>query len=212
MNTPDVPLREVSERTRVVTALWSPHLNFQDKITLYEAFEMAETFALFALECAVEQVADRYRNELQEQIEDERRHIMVFSEWRGLELREINRIRRTREDYVWFTLLLVNELTGYCQFQMLSSLVETEAQRDEVDRICKDEEKHIDRLIRWLFPVKGSSRAVVPREIVLRFERELPQRMQQFMPREELAPLRGAIAAQVSILLRWVLDEVLAPH
>lgn len=209
MKTPDLPLRDVTERTKAIATEWAPLLTSEDRVALLEAFEIAETFALFALECAMEQVGERYRHELLEQIADERRHISTFSKWRGLPLREMNRVRRTRDDYVWFTLLLINELTGYCQFQMLSILVETESQRYDVQRICEDEEKHIARLVHWLAPAANSTRSVVPKEMVRRFERELPLRMLQFMPRAELAPLRDAMVTQVGLLMRWVLEQVL---
>ena len=180
---------------------WAERLQEQDRRDMVVAFYEAESLAAIALDHAIEQVGDQFRDALVTQRADEARHIDVFSRWGG-EVRPLpNPRRKRRDDHVWFTLLLINELTGYCQFMMLHSLLQEPGERRAVQEICRDEQEHIARLIGWLRPIMETRSGRLCETIVSRFRRGLDGRMRQFFPREELGQLRDAMQAHVDGLL-----------
>jgi len=180
---------------------WVDAMTAEDRQGMVVAFYEAESLAAMALDQAITQVGPDFRDALVVQRTDESRHVDVFSRWGGA-VRPLSAPRiRKRDDHVWFTLLLVNELTGYCQFMMLHALLESPGERQAVREICADEQEHIARLMGWMDPVMKSRRARACEAIVLRFRRGLEGRMHQFFPREELRPLRDAMSGHVDGLL-----------
>lgn len=174
--------------------------DFRELVT---AYYRAESLASFALEDAIEQSSGTHRTELIEQLEDEKRHIDVFAGWLTDDPPLQRPGRKERQPEVWYALLLVNEVTGYCQFRMLTALT-TPEQTEQVEEVLLDEERHIGRLARWLAPVWGGRLGVIPERIVERFVRDLRGRMHQFFPREELAPVREAVADAISAAVEAV--------
>lgn len=181
-----------------VAAEWAACLTHEDRRALVWAFHRAEALAAVALEQAAAQVPRRYREELLEQLEDERRHVALFAEWLGDEPEVPAPPEKERPWQHWFASLLLNELTGFCQFHLLAALVEGE-QRTAVLEAVADEEAHVERLVGWL---RGSRSDL--RRSVQRFCRALDGRMRQFFPREELAGVRAALGAVVERLLAEV--------
>jgi len=177
----------------------------EDFQQLVHAFYLAESLARYALYEAVEQVDERYRDELLEQIDDENRHVDLFDRWgKGFEVPPAPR-HRERDDFVWFVILLLNELAGYCQFSMLYALLATPEQKHDIEVTVLDEQRHIERLLRWTTDVWPSRRGILARNIVQAFQNKLPGRMGQFFPREELGGLREEMAEHIS----WLLDDLL---
>ena len=193
-----------AEACRSTAREWVSAMTPPDRRGMVVAFYEAESLAAMALDDAIAQVGEAYRGALITQREDESRHVDVFSRWGG-EIRPLPKPRvRLRDEHVWFTLLLINELTGYCQFMMLHALLESPGERREVEGICQDEQEHIGRLMQWMGPVMESRSARVCNAIVQRFRRGLDGRMSQFFPREDLAPLREAMRGHVGELLEAV--------
>lgn len=177
-----------------------------DRHDLNVAFYRAESLAHIALLCAMEQVDPRYAGELAEQIADEERHIGVFRRWLGDAAEPIRAPRpKQREQTVWFVTLLLNEVAGYCQFHMLAALVGEETAAQDVLEVARDEEVHIERLVRWLEPMAPTPAYKNVDAMLSRFEARLEGRMSQFLPRPELGELRQEMARITSELLHAVM-------
>ena len=179
----------------------------EDFQQLVHAFYLAESLARYALYEAVEQVEPQYREELLEQIDDENRHVDLFDRWgEGFEAPPAPRPRE-RDGFVWFVILLLNELAGYCQFSMLYALLGTPEQKHDIEVTVLDEQRHIERLLRWMVDVWPSRRGILARRIVEAFRNKLPGRMGQFFPRAELGGLREEMAEHIAWLLEALLEE-----
>jgi len=181
---------------------WRKRLTDADRAFLIDAFHRTEFLAQCALEHAIEQVSEQYREELKEQLADEERHVNVFARWRPETAEPVTPPRRReRDEAIWFALLLINEATGYCQFQMLVALLGDPERQAEVRAILVDERIHIARLQRWLGAYVNRPVFSQIETITQSFQRNLPGRMKQFLPRDELAPLRADMATLVSGLI-----------
>ena len=200
-------LEEASQRCRQTARDWADRMSEQDLRDLVFAFYQAESLARYALLETLEQVGPNYRDELMEQIADEDRHVDLFHRWGGgFEVPPRPRPKE-REDFVWFVILLLNELAGYCQFSMLYALLGTPEQRREIEEIAADEQRHIDRLLGWTEDVWESRRGNVARKIVEGFQNKLAGRMGQFFPRADLDGLRGEMAEHIQWLLMGLHDS-----
>jgi hypothetical protein len=200
-------LEEASLRCRQTAKSWAEKMSEDDFQQLVHAFYLAESLARYALYEAVEQVEPGYREELMEQIEDENRHVDLFDRWgKGFEAPPAPRPRE-RDGFVWFVILLLNELAGYCQFSMLYALLGTSEQKHDIEVTILDEQRHIERLLRWTEEVWPSRRGILARRIVEAFQNKLPGRMCQFFPRTELEGLRGEMAEHISWLLEDLLED-----
>jgi len=180
-------------------------LTADDHRMLALAFHRAESLAEYALEEALDQVPDVKRAELIEQIEDERRHINVFAHWLG-DPPDVPRPKaKKRPPVVWYSVLLANEVAGFCQFHMLAGLLEDQGRREAVDAIAADECVHIARLVGWLqeFAATKTWGSVV--QVTDAFRRRLEMRMQQFLPRDELSAVRAEMAALIDSTLERAL-------
>lgn len=186
-----------ADAAHVALGGWRDVLTPEDTRELVASYHRAETLARYALEAALDQAPERYRAELREQIADEDRHIDLFAAWLG-DVDPVPRPKiKTREPFVWFALLLVNEIAGYCQFRMLQAVAPDEHAEAEVSAVMIDEEVHIARLLRWLAPVWGAPRGRIARGLVGRFRRDLEGRMCQFFPRNDLNALRVEVARAI---------------
>ena len=183
---------EVSPRPRARPRTWlgiMPNVSKEDRRRLITAFHKAESLAEFALEDAIEQVRETYREDLVRQRAEEEKHVRVFASYLG-ETNEVPRPKgRKRPESVWFTLLLLNELTGYCQFAFLFPLLRNEEQ-ELLAEVMGEEEEHVERLLRWMEPVWGERGGPQSVKMVERFREDLPGRMEQFFEGEELDSLR----------------------
>lgn len=181
---------------------WASALTDEDVATLRTAFHRAESLAEAALVAAIDQVGPDRRVELEEQLDDERRHVAVFASWfpDGAPVHGMPALKR-RPEAVWFAMLACNELAGFCQFEMLAAVLNDAARVEAVRAVAADERRHIARLVRWLAPER---RRPMQREVdrfAGRFAAQVDIRMQQFLPREELEPLRSAVGGAVADLI-----------
>ncbi len=197
-----------------------------DTAVLIAAFHRAESLAEGAIRAALPLVDPLHQAELAEQLEDERRHVAVFAGWLPSGGRDCGPASSAqRPAGTWYALLLLNELAGFCQFEMLAAqfLSAAEAssppdgdasarglpvarERPEIGMarqralavrgIAEDERRHIARLVRWVAALPPSFDGELDR-VTARFRQGLEARMRQFLPREELADLRRAVAAAI---------------
>ena len=178
----------------------------EDRRRLITAFHKAESLAEFALEDAIEQVRETYREDLVRQRAEEEKHVRVFASYLG-ETNEVPRPKgRKRPESVWFTLLLLNELTGYCQFAFLFPLLRNEEQ-ELLAEVMGEEEEHVERLLGWMEPVWGERGGPQSVKMVERFREDLPGRMEQFFEGEELDSLRKGMEGIVGSLLNQLLSS-----
>jgi hypothetical protein len=196
------PLETTARQCRQIARQWAARLCEDDQLTMVRAFHRAETLAHHALSNAIEQLPHEYRDELLEQLDDETRHVNVFANWQDEEPLPIRAPKnKSRAQHVWFTLLLINEITGFCQFHMLYGLVGDPVKAAAVAGIAADETRHIQRLLRWLGPFANTPSKSEVFRIVAAFRAKLTGRMSQFLPREELAGLRTEMALSIDELL-----------
>jgi len=193
---PDGPFEQAALRSYAVASCWRPLLTAADRVPLVAGFYLAETLAGYAISHARQQVPAEYHAGLDVQAADEARHIEVFASWMPFGIAVPEPRVRQRQTIQWLVLLLVNELTGFCQFRMLARLMESDDARHAVD-----ERVHVARLMGWLEPLRSdrSARPVV--QFIERFRRDLPGRMCQFFPRVDLHPLRDEMAGVIDDLL-----------
>jgi len=181
---------------------WRGTLSEQDQRFMVAAFHRAESLAKVALCQAIEQVSDRYREELLAQLADEERHVDVFANWHDETGEAVPSPRlKERTEPVWFALLLVNEVAGFCQFHMLHGLLGEGTYADAVAEVAEDEIEHIERLCRWLEPWREAPAFSDIERIVGRFRRDLDGRMKQFLPRDEFRELRDGLSSTIEGLL-----------
>lgn len=199
---PDGPLEEAARASDAVAARWQSLLTEADRRALIQGFYLAEALAGVAIEQARAQVPTRYHAGLDAQAADEARHIAVFAQWLGGPPTFPVPRPKERQLTLWLVLLLVNELTGFCQFCMLMRLLTSDAEAAQVLVIAQDERVHIRRLLTWLEPLWSTRSALPMGGFVDRFRRDLPGRMCQFFPRAELKPLRDALTAVIDALLQ----------
>ncbi len=191
-----------AQRAQRTGARWRGLLNEQDQRFLVGAFHRAESLARHALCHALEQVSERYRPQLLTQLQDEDRHVDVFAHWDEQPAVAIPiPKKRQRTEPVWFALLLVNEVAGFCQFHMLQGLLGEGGKAEAVAEVARDESEHIVRLARWLAPFQGSRAFADIERIVARFRRDLDGRMKQFLPRDEFSPFRDELSGTINELL-----------
>ena len=179
----------------------------RERRSLIAAFHKAESLAEFALEDATEQVRESYRADLVRQRHEEEKHVRVFASYLD-DVEAVPRPKgRKRPEAVWFTLLLLNELTGYCQFAFLYPLLDP-SEQILLEEVMTEEEEHVERLLRWMLPVweeRGGPQAI---RMVERFRDDLPGRMEQFFEGDELRALREGMEGVVSKLLNQLLGLV----
>ncbi len=187
---------------RQIAAQWIDELTPEDQRYMVQAFHRAESLAHHALSDAIEQLPQNFQSELLEQLADETRHVDVFANWHNDEPQVI-RIPKTKKRgaHVWFALLLINEITGFCQFQMLYGLQKNPQKAEEVAEIIADEIRHIQRLVRWLKAFEETPSKTEIQRIIAAFRSKLVQRMTQFLPRKELSGLRTQMSAAIDALL-----------
>ena len=180
---------------------WRSELGKEDFRGLVRAFHRAESLAEFALMDAMEQVRPEHVAPLQRQREEEEKHVNVFADFLDGQVETPHRPKsRVRPEAVWYTLLLLNELTGFCQFSFLHALLPKEKQVILED-VMADEEEHVERLLRWMLPVwegRGRTQAI---RMLDRFSDDLPGRMEQFFEGEHLSELRQEMHGHVGGLL-----------
>ena len=122
---------------------WKGRLSIADRSNLIRAFHRAEALAEFALLDAIEQVPPQHAEDLRRQRMEEERHVHVFSSFLEHQVEEPLRPKsKKRPPSVWYGLLLLNELTGYCQFSMLAALLDLQEQR-LLATVMADEEEHV---------------------------------------------------------------------
>ena len=195
-------LEASSRRAKSTGERWRGKLTNQDQRFLVEAFHRAEALARHALCQALEQVSEDYRPKLRTQLQDEDRHVDVFAHWHEQPAPEVPVPKtKQRTEHVWFALLLVNEVAGFCQFHMLHGLLGEGSKADAVAEVAHDEVEHILRLSAWLTPFQESRAFADVERIVTRFRRDLEGRMRQFLPRDELQSFRAELAVTIEDLL-----------
>lgn len=196
------PLEKTAAECRQIAAQWVGELTSEDQRYMVRAFHRAESLAHHALSDAIEQLPQNFQIELLEQLADETHLINIFANWHN---NEPNVIRipknKQRGAHMWFALLLINEITGFCQFQMLYGLQKNPQKAEDVADIIADEIRHIQRLVRWLEPFEETPSKTEIQRIIAAFRSKLVQRMTQFLPREELSGLRTQMAAAIDTLL-----------
>lgn len=181
---------------------WADRLSSAERDVLVLAFYRAESLAEYALEDAVEQLDECYRKDLIRQGVEEEKHVAVFAGFLSGNPPPVLRPKsKVRPRSVWFALLLLNELTGYCQFSMLKPLLETPEARMLLEEVMKEEEEHIERLLRWMEPEWTGRGKHQVEKMVSRFQQALMGRMEQFFEGAELADLRREMGSHVSGLL-----------
>ena len=185
-------------------------LNADDYHALSLAFYRAESLAEYALEEALRQVPRAKQDELREQIEDEQRHINVFAHWLGSPPQIARPKSKQRPPVVWYSVLLANEIAGFCQFHMLAGLLEATDKRHAIEAIAADERIHIARLVRWLREYQGTTTWGSVVQVTDAFRRRLELRMQQFLPRDELGSIREEMAGAIDRLLIGALESNIA--
>lgn len=195
------PLAHAAAQADAVAARWSQSLNATDRQALILGFYMAETLAGGAIEQALSQLPSGYHPGLKSQREDEDRHIGTFATWLGAPPEVPIPRPRQRQIIQWLVMLLVNELTGFCQFHMLARMLAEPDAIEAVNAIAADERVHIRRLLEWLEPLWKTRSALPVGDFIARFRRELPGRMCQFFPREELGALRDEMVRVIDTLL-----------
>ena len=195
-------LEASAHRARLTGDRWRGQLDKQDQRFLVGAFHRAESLARHALCHALEQVSERYRPQLLTQLQDEDRHVDVFAHWDEQPAAAIPiPKKKQRTEPVWFALLLVNEVAGFCQFHMLNGLLGEGNKAEAVAEVAHDEIEHILRLSRWLAPFRDSRAFADIERIVTRFRRDLDGRMKQFLPRDEFSSFRDELSATINELL-----------
>ncbi len=195
-------LEASAHRAQQTGERWRGHLDKQDQLFLVGAFHRAESLARYALCHALEQVSEDYRPQLKTQLQDEDRHVDVFANWHEQPATPIpTPKRKQRTEPVWFALLLVNEVAGFCQFHMLNGLLGEGSKAEAVAEVAHDETEHILRLSRWLAPFRDSRAFADIERIVTRFRRDLDGRMKQFLPRDEFSSFRDELSATINELL-----------
>jgi len=188
---------------------WAAALTEADLAMLRTAFHRAESLAEAALVAAIGQLDPARREELEEQLADERRHVAVFASWfpEGAPPVGLPALKQ-RPESVWFAMLACNELAGYCQFEMLAAILDDASKVESVRAVAVDERRHIARLVRWLAPERQRPMQREVDRFAGRFAAQIDVRMRQFLPRDELAPLRDAVGSAVSELIaELVLSE-----
>lgn len=206
------PLELAAVHAEALGASWSERLDRDARSALIRGFFLAETLAGYAIGQAILQLPPEYRAELEAQADDEARHIALFAGWLDQVPVVPPPLLRQRQVPQWLVQLLVNELTGYCQFRLLASLVETNAQRVEVHQVARDEEVHIRRLLVWLEPFWGARSGQPLGGFIRRFRVDLPGRMCQFFPRAEQLVLRQALQEVVDTVLSCLPTQENAPE
>jgi hypothetical protein len=194
-------LNSVQSAAETLAHRYRSTLTADDHQQLALAFHRAESLAEYALEEALQQVPNDKSHELIEQIEDERRHINVFAHWLGAPPDIPRPKSKNRPPVVWYSILLANEIAGFCQFHMLAGLLEDTERRDAVNAIAADERVHIARLVRWLQEFKDTPTWGSVVQVTDAFRRRLGMRMQQFLPREELSNVRTEMAEIIDSML-----------
>lgn len=182
-----------------------------DRQALLQGFYLAEALAGVAIEQALAQLPERYRAGLTEQLADEARHISTFADWLQTPPMVPAPRPRARQVIQWLVMLLVNELTGFCQFRMLARMLPDAHAIEAIDAIANDERGHIKRLLDWLEPLWATRSALPVGEFVARFRRELPGRMCQFFPRAELSGLRQEMVTVIDDLLSHLPPRAAVP-
>ena len=194
-------LDRVETEACAIAQRYRAELRDEDHHMLVLAFYRAETLAEYALLEAHAQVPTAYQEELAEQIEDERRHVAVFADW----MQEPPEIpvpkSKRRPNDVWYSVLLANEIAGYCQFHMLAGLLADPARREAVESIARDERRHIARLTRWIRQYAGQPTWGSITQVTSAFRRRLDTRMEQFLPRSELSDVRKDMAQLIDSCL-----------
>ncbi len=170
-------------------------LDADDWHHLARAFHRAEALAEQALVVAIAQVRPELRPALVSQLDDERRHVGVFAEWvDGAPLPPVQASDKQRPEVVWLTLLLANEVAGYCQFRLLEGVCGASERGRAVAAVASDEVAHVARLVTWLQePRYARARAQLVR-VMDSFIAGLEARMSQFLPREAHLLVRGGMA------------------
>jgi hypothetical protein len=183
-----------------------------DFYVLHAAFHRAESLAEMALRTARAQLSPAFHAELDEQIADELRHVDTFDRWLPPGAREpIPRVAKQRPEAIWFAVLLINEIAGFCQFEMLAALDPDDDRKAKVRAISADERRHIARLVRWLAPVRGRPMAGEIQKIARTFQRQIDVRMRQFLPREALSDLRDVVGGAIVDVIDALVVRTLAP-
>lgn len=201
-STLEATLEASSHRAKSTGERWRGKLDTQDQLFLVDAFHRAEALARHALCHAIEQVSEDYRPKLRTQLQDEDRHVDVFAHWHEQPAVDVPVPKtKQRTEHVWFALLLVNEVAGFCQFHMLHGLLGEGSKADAVAEVARDEVEHILRLSEWLEPFRDSRSFADVERIVTRFRRDLDGRMRQFLPRDEMHSLRAELSATIEELL-----------
>lgn len=186
---------------------WKEQLSEGDKGSLIRAFHRAESLAEYALVEAIKQVPEDHGKDLARQRVEEERHVDVFAGFLGGEVEIPLRPKsKVRPPSVWYGLLLLNELTGYCQFSMLAALLDP-GEREVLETVMEDEEEHVERLLRWMEPVWGSRESEQATKMVQRFRADLPGRMEQFFEGPHLEGLRQEMGSHVRGLLDALLNR-----
>ncbi|MBT9559601.1 MAG: hypothetical protein IV100_26460 [Myxococcales bacterium] len=185
---------------------WAAALTPADLAHLSVAFHRAESLAEAALVAAIGQLGAGRRAELLEQLEDERRHVAVFASWfldgaPPVSLPD----EKQRPEAVWFAMLACNELAGFCQFEMLAAILHDPTKVEAVRAVAADERRHIARLVRWLAPERQRPAQREVDRFASRFAAHIDARMQQFLPRDELGPLRSTVGSAVADLITELL-------
>jgi len=196
-----IPLAHASVSCHNSASAWRERLVESDFKGLVRAFHRAESLAEFALLDAIEQVRPEHVADLDRQREEEEKHVNVFAAFLQGEVDAPLRPKsRVRPESVWYTLLLLNELTGFCQFSFLHALL-PKSRQAILEDVMDDEEEHVERLLRWMEPVwagRGRGQAV---KMVDRFRHDLPGRMEQFFEGPHLAGLRKEMHGHVDGLI-----------
>ncbi len=206
-STLEAALEATAHQAKSTGERWQGKLDTQDQRFLVDAFHRAEALARHALCHALEQVSEDYRPKLHTQLQDEDRHVDVFANWHEQPPADVPvPKKKQRTEHVWFALLLVNEVAGFCQFHMLHGLLGEGSKADAVAEVARDEVEHILRLSRWLEPFRGSRAFADVERIVTRFRRDLDGRMRQFLPRDELHSFRAELSAIIEDLLLSTFD------
>ncbi|MFT5430503.1 MAG: hypothetical protein ACI9OJ_001178 [Myxococcota bacterium] len=212
-----VNAREILNETAVIAdAIAKRHLREltdEDNEWLVTAFYRAEALAHAALVDAISQLNEPYLTPLTEQLEDEARHVDVFARWHTIPPEPVRPpASKQRNEPIWFTLLLINEVAGFCQFELLAGLVSDEVKHAEVAAVAADEVLHIIRLLDWLEHWRNQGSWMIVERMVNSFISKLEGRMTQFFPRDELGELRSALAGLVGKTLRRLLDPQIRPE
>ena len=196
-------LDSAAAQVRAAVGPFAGQLTPADHRRMAVAFHRAESLALNALRQALGQVGGAYRSELEEQIADEARHVDVFA--LGDATPEVAApAGKRRDEPVWFALLLVNEIAGFCQFHLLAAL--DEAAAGAALAIAEDERRHIERLARWLTRWRRAPVRETIERIGRTFVKNLPGRMTQFVVNPDLDALNHAMIAIIAGAVSGILE------